>query len=276
MKALTQAIDVEIPNRQQLKGKYKGFPVVSDVTELGKIDIAILATGSRVIPKIAPYYLEKGINTVDAFDIHGESTIKLKQNLSSIAKAHNSVAVIAAGWDPGTNSIMRVIMEAIAPKGQTYTNYGPGMSMGHTVAAKDIEGVEDALAITIPEGSGIHRRLVYVKIQKGYDPKKVEEAIKKDAYFSHDQTIVFYVDDVNPLIDVGHGVHIERKGVAGKTHNQRMKYIMQITNPAVTAQIMVSAARASLKQKPGCYTPMEIPPIDYLHGEKNELILRLL
>ena len=51
---------------------------------------------------------------------------------------------------------------------------------------------------------------------------------------------------------------------------------MQVTNPAATAQVMVSAARASLKQKPGCYTLLEIPPIDYLYGEKDELILRLL
>ena len=35
---------------------------------------------------------------------------------------------------------------------------------------------------------------------------------------------------------------------------------------------MVSAARASLKQKPGCYTLWKFP-IDYLYGEKDELIL---
>ena len=30
---------------------------------------------------------------------------------------------------------VRTMLEAIAPKGITYTNFGPGMSMGHTVAA---------------------------------------------------------------------------------------------------------------------------------------------
>jgi diaminopimelate dehydrogenase len=268
---------VEIPERvHRCRGKWDDFAVVSDVDELGKVDLAILAAGSRCVPQIAPYYLKRGINTVDAFDIHGQSIIKLKQELTSIAKANGVVAIISAGWDPGTNSVARILMEAIAPKGMTYTNYGPGMSMGHTVAVKAIEGVDDAVALTMPQGNGIHRRLVYVKTKPGYDFKKVEETIKMDSYFNRDMTVVFCVDDVGRLIDMGHGVHIERKGVSGRTHNQRMEFIMQVTNPAATAQVMVSAARASLKQKPGCYTLLEIPPIDYLYGEKDELILRLL
>jgi diaminopimelate dehydrogenase len=75
---------------------------------------------------------------------------------------------------------------------------------------------------------------------------------------------------------MGHSVRIERKGVSGKTHNQRMEYIMSIANPAATGQVMVSAARASLKQKPGCYSLLEIPPIDFLYGNKQDLLSRLI
>ena len=268
---------VEVPQLVlALKGKIHDFPVVSNAEELGKVDVAIIAAGSRCICQIAPYYLERGINTVDAFDIHGDSIIKLRNELEPLAKKNNAVAIIAAGWDPGTNSLARMIMEAIAPKGMTYTNYGPGMSMGHTVAVKAIEGVDDAIALTIPEGNGIHRRLVYVKLKQGYDFNEVKEAIKEDAYFIKDTTHVFCVDDVEVLKDTGHGVHIERKGVSGTTHNQRMEFIMSVTNPAVTAQIMVSAARASLKQTPGCYTLLEIPPIDYFNIGRDEAILRYL
>mgnify|MGYP001133247544 FL=1 len=74
---------------------------------------------------------------------------------------------------------------------------------------------------------------------------------------------------------MGHAVKIERKGVSGKTHNQKMEYTLSVNNPAITGQVMVSAARASLKQKPGCYTMLEIPPIDFLYGEKQELLSRL-
>ena len=41
-------------------------------------------------------------------------------------------------------------------------------------------------------------------------------------------------------------------------------------------QILVSAARASLVQQPGVYTMIEIPPIDYLYGEREALIRRLV
>ena len=58
-------------------------------------------------------------------------------------------------------------MQAMAPKGLTYTNFGPGMSMGHSVAAKAIPGVKDALSMTIPLGTGVHRRMVYVELERG-------------------------------------------------------------------------------------------------------------
>ena len=51
------------------------------------------------------------------------------------------------------------------------------------------------------------------------------------------------------------GVQMERKGVSGLTHNQLLKLEMRINNPALTAQIMVASARATLKQSPGAYIP---------------------
>lgn len=252
------------------------LPVVTDVKELGKVDVALLAIASRAVPVVAPEYLQMGINTVDSFDIHGDSIIALRKNLDSVAKAHGSVAIISSGWDPGTDSIVRTLLEVITPRGLTYTNFGPGMSMGHTVVVKGIDGVEDALSLTIPQGTGIHRRMVYVKIKPGYDFEKIADTVKKDPYFVNDETHVICVDDVKSLIDVGHGVHMLRKGVSGRTHNQRIEYIMSIANPSATAQIMVSAVRASLRQEPGCYTLPEIPPIDFIYGEREALIKRLI
>ena len=43
--------------------------------------------------------------------------------------------------DPGSDSVVRTLLEAIAPKGITYTNFGPGRSMGHSVAVRAIDGV---------------------------------------------------------------------------------------------------------------------------------------
>lgn len=84
-----------------------------------------------------------GINTVDSFDIH-TGIVDLRRTLNATAKEHKAVSIISAGWDPGSDSIVRTMLEAIAPKGITYTNFGPGMSMGHTVAVKAIDGVKAA------------------------------------------------------------------------------------------------------------------------------------
>ncbi|NLZ52769.1 MAG: diaminopimelate dehydrogenase, partial [Thermoanaerobacteraceae bacterium] len=274
--AIEESPDMEVAgivlrssNKIQAIQKIVGdIAVTTDVRELGKVDVAVLSIPSRSIVEVAPQYLAMGINTVDSFDIHGDEVIKLREKLNSIAKAHNSVAVISAGWDPGSDSIVRALGEVVAPRGLTYTNFGPGMSLGHTVAVKAIEGVEDALSMTIPQGHGLHKRLVYVQIKEGYDFDKIAEAVKADPYFIHDETHVYKVDDVRSLIDKGHGVHMERKGVSGTTHNQRIEFIMSICNPAAAGQVMVSAARASLRQNPGCYTMLEIPLIDYLCGDK--------
>ena len=43
------------------------------------------------------------------------------------------------------------------------------MSMGHSVCAKSKSGVRDALSMTIPTGTGVHRRMVYVELEPGAD-----------------------------------------------------------------------------------------------------------
>ena len=268
---------VELPRIvETLKYKVKDIPVVTDVKELGHVDVAILAINSRSVPKVAPYYLRLGINTVDAYDIHGEDTMTLRANLDSIAKENNCVSIISAGWDPGTDSIIRTVMEILTPRGITNVNFGPGMSMGHTVAAKAIEGVRDAISITVPKGMGLHKRIVYIELAEGYSFEEVSKAIKIDPYFINDETHIIQVESITDLIDMGHGVHIERKGVSGRTHNQKIEFRMSVINPAATGQVMVSAARASLKQKPGCYSLPEIPPVDFLYGEKEKLLKRLI
>ena len=181
------------------------YPVVSSLDELKDVDVAILCTPTREVEHFAIKALEKGIRTVDSFDIHTQ-ICDLRKTLDAAAKKYNSVAIISAGWDPGTDSVVRALMEACAPKGITYTNFGPGMSMGHTVAVKAIAGVKAALSMTIPLGTGIHRRMVYIELEEGYTFEEVAHAIKTDDYFAHDETHVMQVESVDALKDMGHGV----------------------------------------------------------------------
>ena len=247
------------------------IPVVASIKELDKVDVAILATPTRSVEEHAKEILAMGINTVDSFDIHTQIPA-LRKRMDAYAKAGNAVSVLSAGWDPGSDSVVRALLEAIAPKGITYTNFGPGMSMGHTVAVKSKEGVKDALSMTIPLGTGIHRRMVYVELMPGYTLEQVTKAVKEDPYFASDETHVMAVESVDALKDMGHGVNMVRKGVSGKTHSQRFEFDMAINNPALTAQILVACARATFRLQPGCYTMIEIPVIDLLPGDRDQWI----
>ena len=281
LEALQAAPDFEIAGVVRRAGaenrpaELSEYSVVKDIKELKDVDVAILCTPTRSVEKYAKEILALGIHTVDSFDIH-TGIPALRRTLDAEAKAHNTVSIISAGWDPGSDSVVRALLEAMVPKGITYTNFGPGMSMGHTVAVKAIEGVKAALSMTIPLGTGVHRRMVYIEVEDGYDFKQVSAAIKADDYFAHDETHVMRVECVDNLLDMGHGVNLVRKGVSGKTQNQLIEFDMKINNPALTAQILVSVARASLKQQPGAYTMIELPIIDMLYGERENLIRRLV
>lgn len=253
----------------------KKYQVVKSIKELKDVNVAVLCTPTRSVEEYAKECLALGINTVDSYDIHG-GIVNLRRELDVVAKANNTVSIISAGWDPGTDSMIRSMFEFMAPKGITYTNFGPGMSMGHTVAVKAIKGVKAALSMTIPLGTSIHRRMVYIEVEEGYNFSDVAAAIKSDDYFAHDETHVMQVENVDNLKDMGHGVNMVRKGVSGATQNQLLDFNMKINNPALTAQVLVASARATMKQAPGAYTMIEVPVIDYIYGDKEALIKKLV
>jgi diaminopimelate dehydrogenase len=275
--AVNAAPDMELVGivRREGSAPVHGIKTVTNIDDLGHVDVALLCTPTRKVEETALPLLSKGINTVDSFDIH-DQIVNLRRSLGEQAIEHEAVSVISAGWDPGTDSVVRTLMQAMAPKGITYTNFGPGMSMGHSVVARSKEGVADAMSLTIPTGAGVHRRMVYVVLKDGYKFEDVEAAIKSDSYFCHDDTHVRQVADINALRDMGHGVLMERKGVSGTTQNQLFTFEMRINNPALTAQVMVASARASLKLQPGCYTLPEIAPMDFLPGDREALVAALV
>lgn len=242
-------------------------------------DVVLLCTPTRAVEQFASFFAQRGICTVDSFDIHNQ-IYALRSHLMPVCVANKCVSIISAGWDPGSDSMIRALLLALAPKGITYTNFGPGRSMGHSVAAKAIDGVKDALSMTIPLGTGVHRRMVYVELEQGADFKAIEATILADDYFAHDETHVIAVPDVDALNNVAHGVNLVRSGVSGATHNQRFEFNMTINNPALTAQMMVSSARAAYRMQQrgqyGAKTMIELAPIDLLPGTEQELIESLV
>ncbi len=86
---------------------------------------------------------------MDSFDTHADIPAYFKK-MDAPAKENGHVAVISAGWDPGIFSLERVLGDAFLPNSKTYTFWGPGVSQGHSDAARKIKGVIDARQYTIP------------------------------------------------------------------------------------------------------------------------------
>ena len=272
-RAVEQAL--QVADDMELVGIYHH----NDDMNAVQADVAVLCTPTREVPAFAEKLLARGICTVDSFDIHTQ-IVELRRRLMPQAKDHKAVSIIAAGWDPGSDSMVRALLQAIAPKGLTYTNFGPGRSMGHTVAAKAIAGVKDALSMTIPLGSGVHRRMVYVVLEDGADFATVEKNLLADDYFAHDETHVVQVNSIDELNNVAHGVNLVRSGVSGTTHNQRFEFNMEINNPALTGQVLVACARAAhrltAEQRYGTYTMIEIAPVYMLPGDDEMWVGKLV
>ncbi|MEG2172792.1 MAG: diaminopimelate dehydrogenase [Desulfovibrionaceae bacterium] len=260
----------------------RGVPDFPDMDSLiaaqGRPDVVMLCGPSRTIPHTAPYFLEQGFNTVDSFDIHGD-IINTVTTLEKAAQKGRAVSITAAGWDPGTDSVLRALFEAMVPVGTTFTNFGRGRSMGHSVAARAIDGVDNAVSITIPVGGGRHSRLLYVVPQAGETHASLYARIKADDYFAHDDLdlrLCATEAELAMVADQSHGVLMERTGASGMTDNQILKFDMRINNPALTAQVLLSCARATTRLTAGCYTLIDVPPVKLLPGDRLGHIKRFV
>ena len=117
VEALEAAPDFEIAGIVRRSGaenkpaELEAYAVVKDIKELKDVDVAVLATPTRSVEEYAKEILAMGINTVDSFDIHTQIT-SLRRSLDESAKAGKAVAIISAGWDPGSDSVVRTLLEA--------------------------------------------------------------------------------------------------------------------------------------------------------------------
>lgn len=249
----------------------EGVRVVSDIRALGDIDVALLCIPSREVPERVRAYHEMNINTVDSYDEHQHIAF-LRRDLDLTAKVKKVVSIFGAGWDPGTDSMVRALMRVVSLTGRTTTTFGGekgGRSMGHTVQAKSFEGVKNAVALTLANGRGKQKRKVYVELEDGADIKAIEKEMLQDAYFSSDPTEVIAVESIDPFNTLNHSALIERTGM-----EVNQTYTVQGINPEFTANVMVASARACMrayeKGEYGAYTFIERPIIDYLPGNTIE------
>ena len=115
LEALETAPDFEVAGIVRRNGdadcpkELVGYKIVRKISELSKPDVAILCVPSRKAEEYAMEILPLGINTVDSFDIH-TLIPETRKRLMQVAAESGKVAIISAGWDPGTDSIVRALM----------------------------------------------------------------------------------------------------------------------------------------------------------------------
>jgi len=241
----------------------------------GKIDVVLACVGSREdAPKIVPL-LAKNFNTVDSFDTHA----KLADYVRSIEESHAQstdspqpkVSIVAAGWDPGLLSVMRLYLTALLPRTEVRTFWGPGVSMGHTNALKQIDGVTDALQITVPlVKANSHKRICYVVTDKSRRTEIKQTILQMPNYFKGQKVEIKFVDRLPKL--TGHAGQITAKS---KTAQANFK-ISMTHNAQFTAQVMLAYALANFNMQQdslhGVFTAADVAPKYLFEADTVNLI----
>ena len=195
--------------------------------------------------------LQHRIPIVEAATVPSAAYQSYKRELDRAALRHKVAAVVGAGWAPGMLSVFRGLFSVLCPRGHSETRDRPGVSLHHTLAARSVSGVRDALCTQLRAGSEKVQRYVYVELEHGADLPPIEQLIQNDPLFMDGETLVLPVDSVATLEDEGHGVVLERLGTsAGKAH-QRLLLEGRFDFVAVAAQVMIAAARALPTLAPG-------------------------
>ena len=309
--AIAQNNDMELVavftrrNPSTVQVQSNNIPVVS-LSEIAqwkdRIDILLLCGGSASdLPRMTPD-LAQMFHVVDSFDTHAKIPSHY-ENVNNVAKASDHVAVISAGWDPGLFSLSRIYASAVLPQSTTYTFWGRGVSQGHSDAVRRIPGVADCRQYTIPVPAAMeavregkcpefstrekHTRHCYVVPQEGADLSRIEHEIKTmPNYFAdYDTTVTFITKEEMERDHKGlpHGGHVICTGITGQNldHHQRIEYSLTLdSNPEFTASVLLSCARAAIRMAgrglSGCYTMLDIAPVDLSPYTRDELLAHYL
>lgn len=259
------------------------------------IDVAILCGGSKEDIPVQGPEMAKLFNTVDSFDIH-HAIFKHFQEMDAVARESGNVSIISAGWDPGIFSLERILGDAFLPRSKPYTFWGKGVSQGHSNAARDVKGVLDARAYTIPTEEAIqqvragetpdfskaemHKRLVFVVVKEGADTERIEKEIAEmPGQFKEYNTQVVFVSKEEMTKDHSaypHGGFVMTSGMTGSNNKQILEYRCQLeSNPEFTASVLVACARAAFRMREkgdkGAFTLLDIP-LGLLSSHSDEVL----
>lgn len=261
------------------------------------LDVVVMCGGSADdLPRDSPRFARL-CSIVDSFDRH-ESLDAHLSALDAASREGGHVAITGAGWDPGLMSLARLYFAAVLPQGQTLTQWGPGISRGHTEFLRGLPGVERAVQFTIPldadavlaevpdghlVAQALHRRECYIVASGDADRAALERAIRAHEYFRGYETVVNFVteEEFGRIVGDGddsgdrhspvyrrapadrHGGLVERVGVSGGVDRLTLRLELH-SNAFFTGSVLCAAARAAGRMsragKVGAYTLAGVAP----------------
>ncbi|MGZ8382293.1 MAG: diaminopimelate dehydrogenase [Nitrospira sp.] len=249
-----------------LSDHLRHIPLLNHVGQVRTVDGALICVPTNAVMEAASQILQHGIPIVDCAILHGESFQAHKKAIHKLALHHNAPAVVGAGWDPGALSVFRSWLALLTPGGMTETTHRPGITLHHTVMAKSVVGVKDALCTEVRAADGRVQRYVYVELEKGANADLVTQAIRADPLFLGEETQVFSLESLASLEQEGRGVVVDRRGSSQRLGRRHFVLEGRFDEAVVTAEVMLAAARALPDLNPGAYSLADIP-LSALWGE---------
>lgn len=244
---------------QSLPNIFDGIPVVSHLSEIPDATCALLCVPSAVTEGMAHDILQMRIPIVECAMLHGQAFHAHKDAIHRAAIRHKVPAIVGAGWDPGAASLFRSLFAMLTPNGHTHTSHRSGKNLHHTITVESVPGVKNALCTEQRTPEGKLQRYIYVEIEQEADQERVLEAIRADPLFLEEETLVFPVDTVAALEEQGQGLVLERRGRVGQIGHQHLLMEARVNVVALTAEVMLSAARALPTLQAGAHSLHEIP-----------------
>lgn len=244
-------------------------PVFTHIGQASDVDGALICVPTHTAEESASQILQHGIPIVDCATLHGEAFHAHKDAIHKRALHHKTTAIVGAGWDPGALSVFRSWFALLAPGGKTETTHRPGVNLRHTAMARSVVGVKDALCAEVRAADGRVQRYVYVQLEQGAHVERVAEAIRADPLFLGEETHVFPMESLAWLEQEERGVVLDRRGPPGRLGHQHFVLEGRFEEAVLTAQVMLTAARALPSLEPGAYSLADVP-LSMLWGEKAE------
>ena len=245
------------------------IPLLTHVGQVREVDGALICVPTNAVMEAASQILRHGIPIVDCAILHGESFHAHKAAIHKLALHHNAPAIVGAGWDPGALSVFRSWLALLTPGGMTETTHRPGITLRHTVMAKSIVGVKDALCTEVRATDGRVQRYVYIELEQGANAEVVAQAIRADPLFLGEETQIFPMESLASLEQEGRGVVLDRRSSPQRLGRQHFMLEGRFDEAVVTAEVMLAAARALPDLGPGAYSLVDLP-LSALWGERAD------